>query len=384
MNAPQDVEHRTALVEALGVLGAGPEERFDRITRMTQEAFGVPLTFLNVVHHDVVTAQSAVGWEQGVTVPAADVMCSATVLQEVPLVVPDATLDPRFRTMASVTEHGVRFYAGAPLTMYDGTRVGTLCIMDAQPREFSAEDVALLRDLAHWAERELGYALERDRLERVRTGLVPDPVAVAGHDVATLTTRTAETGGDVADWRTTPDGTLHLTVGTVVAGGRASALVAAGLRGALAARTDVPIAAAVASLEAQVAPDLRVADALARLVHARLDPTTGHVDLVDAGLGTTVHVRADGSHVPVRAATLPVGLGDDAAPRPVLSVDLAVGDRLVFASDGVVGLTGVGTAAALAAVVAPQADGTTVVEHVRGLRSDDDAADLTLVVVTRR
>ncbi len=53
------------MIEALGVLGSGPEERFDRITRMTQEAFGVPLTFLNLVHDDLVTAQSTQGWRQG-------------------------------------------------------------------------------------------------------------------------------------------------------------------------------------------------------------------------------------------------------------------------------------------------------------------------------
>jgi hypothetical protein len=384
VSTPQDVEHRTALVEALGVLGAGPEERFDRITRMTQEAFGVPLSFLNLVHHDVVTAQSTVGWEQGGSVPMDAVLCSATVLQDGPLVVPDTTLDPRFREMAAVTEHGVRFYAGAPLTMFDGTRVGTLCIMDAEPRTFSEADIALLRDLAHWAERELGFVLEQDHLQRVRAGLVPDPVTVGGHDVATLATRPSDTGGDVADWRVAPDGTLHLTVGTVAAGGRASALLAAGVRAALGARADLPIASAVSALEAQVTPDLRVADALVHLVHARLDPTSGRVDLVDAGLGTALHVRADGSTEQVRSPTLPIGLGGEVVPRPVLSVELAAGDRLLLVSDGVLAAPGFETVAALAVAVAAQPDGVSGVEHVRDRLPVRGPADATLVVVTRR
>jgi GAF domain-containing protein len=384
VSTPQDVEHRTALVEALGVLGAGPEERFDRITRMTQEAFGVPLSFLNLVHHDVVTSQSAIGWGQGGSVPVDAVMCSATVLQDEPLVVPDTTLDPRFREMVAVTEHGVRFYAGAPLTMFDGTRVGTLCIMDAEPRTLSAADVALLRDLAHWAERELGFVLERDHLQRVRAGLVPDPVAVGGHDLATLTTRPSEDGGDVADWRVAADGALHLTVGTVTAGGRASALIAAGVRSALAARADLPITSAVAELEAQVTPDLRVADALVHLVHARLHPTTGRVDVVDAGLGTALHVRADGSSERVRSSTLPIGLGGDAGARPVLSVELAAGDRLVLASDGVLAAPGVETVAALAEAVTAEPDAAAGVEHVRSRLPERGPADATLVVVTRR
>ncbi|MBF4614446.1 GAF domain-containing protein [Curtobacterium sp. VKM Ac-1376] len=98
MTAPDPATaHRTAVVEALGVLGSGPEERFDRITRMTQEAFGVPLTFLNLVHGGVVTAQSTQGWRQGGSAPEEQVFCSATVLTNEPMVVPDATLDPRFR-----------------------------------------------------------------------------------------------------------------------------------------------------------------------------------------------------------------------------------------------------------------------------------------------
>src|SRR4051812_509732 len=127
---------------------------------MTQEAFGVPLTFLNLVHDGLVTAQSTQGWRQGGSAPAEQVFCSTTVLDDEPMVVPDATLDARFAHLAAVTEQGVRFYAGAPLSMLDGTRVGTLCIMDAKPRTLSAEDLDLLRDLARWAERELGHSIE--------------------------------------------------------------------------------------------------------------------------------------------------------------------------------------------------------------------------------
>ncbi|MDP4333030.1 GAF domain-containing protein [Curtobacterium sp. A7_M15] len=94
--------HRSAVVEALGVLGSGPEERFDRITRMTQEAFGVPLTFLNLVHDGLVTTQSTFGWHQGSSVPASEQFCATTVLSPEPLVIPDTTLDPRFAHTAAV------------------------------------------------------------------------------------------------------------------------------------------------------------------------------------------------------------------------------------------------------------------------------------------
>ncbi|WP_058725766.1 PP2C family protein-serine/threonine phosphatase [Curtobacterium luteum] len=331
---------RTAVVEALGVLGSGPEERFDRITRMTQEAFGVPLTFLNLVHHDVVTTQSTFGWQQGTSVPASEQFCATTVLTPEPMVIPDTALDARFAATPAVAEHGIRFYAGAPLSMLDGTRVGTLCIMDAQPRTFGAEDVALLRDLARWAERELGHAIDQRRVRRVLEGLAPEPVEVPGHTVTTAVAQPDGGGGDVVDQRVAADGTLHLTVGTVVAG-RASALLASAIRGAVAARTDVPVERAVAGLEAQLIPDLSLAGAVATLVHARLDPGTGHLELVDLGHGLAAVVRADGTVEELRSTSLPVGLRPQDSVRTSVPVDLGPGDVLVLASDGALRLPGV-------------------------------------------
>ena len=368
--------HRSAVVEALGVLGSGPEERFDRITRMTQEAFGVPLTFLNLVHDGLVTAQSTQGWRQGGSAPAEQVFCSTTVLTDEPMVVPDATLDPRFAHLAAVTEQGIRFYAGAPLSMLDGTRVGTLCIMDAKPRTLSAEDLDLLRDLAHWAERELGHSIEDDRVRRVVDGLVPEPVSVPGHDLHVLSLPSADVG-DVADWRVARDGRLHLTVGAIPSAGSASALLAASVRAAVIARTDVPMEDAFPGLEAQVAADLSVADTVGSLFHLRLDPTTGQVEYGDAGHGLAALVRADGSTVALRSRDLPVGLQPATTPRTPGSLQLASGDRIVLCTDGV--LAGTGDLDALVDLARTTADGAELVEHVRRT-----ATHGTLLVLTRR
>lgn len=367
--------HRTAVVEALGVLGSGPEERFDRITRMTQEAFGVPLTFLNLVHDDLVTAQSTQGWRQGGSAPAEQVFCSTTVLTDEPMVVPDATLDPRFAHLAAVTEQGIRFYAGAPLSMLDGTRVGTLCIMDAKPRELTAEDLDLLRDLARWAERELGHTIERDRVRRVVDGLVPEPVTVPGYRLDTLSVP-REDSGDVADWRLAGDGRLHLTVGSVPAAGRASALLAAAVRAAVIARTDVAMGDAIVGLEAQIAADLSAADTVGSLFHLRLDPTSGHVEYGDAGHGLAVLQHADGTVKALRSHDLPIGLQPETVPRTPGSMDLVSGDRIVLCTDGV--LAGVGDLDALVGLARAAADGADLVDRVRAV-----ATGGTLVVLTR-
>jgi GAF domain-containing protein len=62
--------------------------------------------------------------------------------------VPDAVQDPRFAENPAVAEIRVRFYAGAPLTLSDGSRIGTLCIADHRPRHLDATDLDALRELA--------------------------------------------------------------------------------------------------------------------------------------------------------------------------------------------------------------------------------------------
>ena len=90
--------------------------------------------------------------------------------------VPDAHADPRFADNPLVTgEPFIRFYAGMPLHGREGYRIGTLCIIDRQPRSFTAEDEAALADLAAWAELELNLdtlekatALARERQDRLQ------------------------------------------------------------------------------------------------------------------------------------------------------------------------------------------------------------------------
>ncbi|WIE57904.1 GAF domain-containing protein [Curtobacterium sp. MCLR17_031] len=376
-------DKRTAVIEALAILGSGPEERFDRITRMAHEAFDVPLTFLNLVHHDLVTTQSTFGWHQGSSVPASEQFCASTVLTREPMVIPDASLDARFAHTAAVAEHGIRFYAGAPLTMVDGTRVGTLCLMDAVPRTFSPDDVALLGDLARWAERELGVAIDRGRVRRVLDGLVPDPVAVPGYDLDVLVAQHDDGGGDVADWRVAPDGALHVTVGRVSAAGPASGLLAAAVRGAVAARTGTDMSDAMVGLEAQVTADLSAADAVGSLFHLRLDPTSGHVDFGDAGHGLAVLVPADGPARVLHPLDLPLGLQPASIPRSPGALDLQPGDRLAICTQGVLSLEGLRHLDDLAVLVRSAPDGATVIEGVRTAVPTDAVVDVTLVVLTR-
>ncbi|MBF6907532.1 GAF domain-containing protein, partial [Acinetobacter baumannii] len=90
--------------------------------------------------------------------PRSVAFCSEAVAQREMLVVEDARQDPRFERNALVTgEPHIRFYAGQPI-FSDGQAIGTLCIIDREPRTLSEEQRECLRDLAQLVEVELNLA----------------------------------------------------------------------------------------------------------------------------------------------------------------------------------------------------------------------------------
>ena len=92
--------------------------------------------------------KSRVGLEQQQT-PREVAFCAHAILQSDPLIVRDATKDRRFADSALVTgEPHIRFYAGIPLTDPEGLALGTLCVIDRQPRELSAAQQKALQALS--------------------------------------------------------------------------------------------------------------------------------------------------------------------------------------------------------------------------------------------
>lgn len=155
---PDDEESRVQSLEALGILDTAPEPRFDRLTRLASRLFDVPTALVSLVDRDRQWFKSKVGLDEDQT--DRDVsFCGHAILEEKPLVVPDALKDERFSDNPLVVgEPHVRFYAGRPLRAPNGHRIGTLCLLDRSPRTFSEADAEALDDLATIAERELALA----------------------------------------------------------------------------------------------------------------------------------------------------------------------------------------------------------------------------------
>jgi len=152
---PANEQERLAALRALQLLDTPPEERFDRITRLAQRLFNVPIALVSLVDGHRQWFKSRQGLDATET-PRNISFCGHAILNDGVFYVPNAAADARFRDNPLVAgPPDIRFYAGAPLSSPDGHRVGTLCIIDRKPQDLSEEDLRTLCDLGRWVEEEL-------------------------------------------------------------------------------------------------------------------------------------------------------------------------------------------------------------------------------------
>jgi hypothetical protein len=385
--APEAVR-RAALLAALDVVEGGAEERFERITRIAREAFGVSGSFLNLAREtDVFIKSQQSDTVFGPTIPLQDTFCGRTLAMEGPVVVPDARADVRYADMPMVVDDpNVRFYAGVPLRAgEDDVKVGTLCLIDPQPRSLDPDDLALLQELGVWAERELAAGADEDRLRSVLAGLEPSAVDLPGYRVGGMSKPHGVVSGDFHDWHLDGD-SLVVTVADVMGKGMSAGLLAATIRGALLARGTASSSDAVAALEAQVGPDLSRAESFATLFHGRLTTATGRMEFTDAGHGLAIQLHADGTESVLRSYDLPIGLHPVGAARVTGTLELEQGDVLLLVSDGALELWD-STLASLGALGAMWRDSPDIDVFLGRVlaraASHDPGDDLTVVVVAR-
>ncbi|GJD62657.1 sensor domain-containing phosphodiesterase [Methylobacterium frigidaeris] len=144
---PDREAERLSALHALGILDTPPEAHFDAVCRLARTLFRVPYAWISLVDADRLWCKAASGIAFGPTDRDA-AFCNHAILSDAPLMVEDATHDPRFRDVALVTgEAGVRFYAGIPLMLRPGLALGTLCLADTVPRRLSGDETARLSDL---------------------------------------------------------------------------------------------------------------------------------------------------------------------------------------------------------------------------------------------
>ncbi|MCV2886671.1 sensor domain-containing diguanylate cyclase [Aestuariibacter sp. AA17] len=152
---PESEDERQRTLDALRILDTSPEERFDRLTRIAKRMFDVPISLISLIDHERQWFKSKQGLEANET-PRNISFCGHAILDDDTFVIPNALKDARFNDNPLVkSDPNIRFYAGVPLRMSNGEKIGTLCLIDKKPRQLNAEDVSLLEDLATMVEQEI-------------------------------------------------------------------------------------------------------------------------------------------------------------------------------------------------------------------------------------
>ena len=147
-------------VRSYGILDTPPDGAFDRVTALAARLFSVPVAIVSIVDHDRIWFKSHYGLEVK-QISRDPGLCASAILQDDLWVVENAPEDPRTLLNPLVAgEFGLKFYAGVPLKTRSGHNLGTLCILDFEPRALTAEDHANLRDLAAMVMTDLELRLE--------------------------------------------------------------------------------------------------------------------------------------------------------------------------------------------------------------------------------
>ncbi len=146
--SPEDEAGRIAALHRYGILDTPAEEAFERWITLGNQLLDFPIVAINLIDERRSWTKAGCGLDQGEAHPRGESFCAVAISQRDDImVVPDATLDPRFADNPQVAA-GLRFYAGAPLLTSDGYALGAFCVADTRPRNPSAQTLDTLRTLA--------------------------------------------------------------------------------------------------------------------------------------------------------------------------------------------------------------------------------------------
>ncbi|MBB6430770.1 sensor domain-containing diguanylate cyclase [Algisphaera agarilytica] len=180
---PADEAHRLQTLRSLNLLDTPVEGRFERITQLAQTLLDMPIAAISLVESDRQWFKSIQGLSA--TETSREVaFCAHTIVDRQPQIIHDARENERYHDNPLVTgEPGIVFYAGQPLYAQDGSCVGSLCVIDRQPRNLDDRQVDILKRLGELTEREINHPPEDlsmsafvDRMEQRLLATFTDPL----------------------------------------------------------------------------------------------------------------------------------------------------------------------------------------------------------------
>ena len=164
-------QKRLQSVRALGLLDTGPEQEFDDLVELAAAICNVSIGLVTLLDERRQFHKARMGFELA-ELPRSVAFCEYTIQQDGVFVVEDAALDPRFSSNPLVIgKEKLRFYAGAPLTTSDGSKVGALCVLDLASHGLTAQQTTALALLARQVVARMELRQKRLELEAAHVQL---------------------------------------------------------------------------------------------------------------------------------------------------------------------------------------------------------------------
>jgi GAF domain-containing protein len=164
---------RLAALQRTGLLDSPPDAAFDRLTRLATKVLNAPVALVSLVDSDRQFFKSSVGlpdpWNSRRETPLTHSFCKHVIATARELVVADARAHPVLCGNMAIEALGIVAYAGVPLVTAQGDALGSLCVIDNKPREWTSDHLEILRELAAIAMREIEMRQLVKEVEGART-----------------------------------------------------------------------------------------------------------------------------------------------------------------------------------------------------------------------
>jgi GAF domain-containing protein len=143
---------RLAALHDAALLDSPPEEQFDRLARLAAKAVNAPVALVSAIDRDRQFFKSCLGlpepWASQRETPLSHSFCQHVVAAREPVIVSDARTDERLLDNLAIRDLGVIAYLGVPLITREGHAIGTLCVIDHEPRIWKRDEISLIKDVA--------------------------------------------------------------------------------------------------------------------------------------------------------------------------------------------------------------------------------------------
>lgn len=143
---------RLQILRELELVDSPVEGAFDRLTNLATKVLGVPVSLVSIVDADRQFFKSFMGlvdpWASQRQTPLSHSFCQHVVVSNEPLVIDDARQDPLVKDNLAIPDLNVIGYLGIPLTTTDGFGLGSFCVIDNKPHEWTEHEIEVVRELA--------------------------------------------------------------------------------------------------------------------------------------------------------------------------------------------------------------------------------------------